>query len=354
MNPRLKAVLPWVGYPAFYLACFFLFAYLTFPFDYLKDRLVVEFANDQRQSGGNTRLEVDKLSSYWFSGFEAKGVRLVTPASTNPDGTKKTDSEMEVDQLTARVSILPLLWGRVTVSVWAKTLGGTLEATSSKKGKDTSFEMEFKDLNIGEFDPFVQTVGLPMFGQAQGKIDLTLPEGKLAKANGSIQMKLSDYAVGDGKTKIKDAIALPKMNIGELTFDADIKEGLLRIMKSSAAGQDLDLSVDGKITMRDPFAESQGDLYMKFRFADAYKSKSETTKTLFGAPGSSAPALFEMADPRIRQSKRSDGFYSWRAWGLLRALRFDPAPAGGVGGPGAPPPGGAGTPAGAVRGFITP
>jgi hypothetical protein len=59
------------------------------------------------------------------------------------------------------------------------------------------------------------------------------------------------------------------------------------------------------------------------------------TKSLFGAPGSSMPALFELADPRIKMSKRADGFYGWHMSGLLKDPRFDPAPAGGGSGAGA-------------------
>ena len=100
----------------------------------------------------------------------------------------------------------------------------------------------------------------------------------------------------------------------------------------------------------DTFAESQADLYVKFRYSDKYKNKDDKTRALFGAPGSTVPGLFEIADPRLKQSKRPDGFYSWRAWGLLRVLRFDPAPAGAAGprgpGMGLTPPGGG------LRGFM--
>ena len=38
------------------------------------------------------------------------------------------------------------------------------------------------------------------------------------------------------------------------------------------------------------------------------------------------PALFELADPRIKSSKRADGFYGWHMVGPLKEPRFDPAP----------------------------
>jgi len=345
MNARLRKIVPWVAYPAFYLLCFVLFAYLTFPFDRVRDRAIAAFNDDQKKTGGTTQLEIDKLDSYWLSGVEARGVRLVSPASVNPDGTKKPASEIAIDRTTVRVAMLPLLIGRVRINFHVEMLGGTIDGSTEKSGEDRKVEVELAKLSIGDLGALVSTIGLPMAGELRGHASLSLPEGKLSKATGAIDLTIADFSVADGKTKIKDTIALPRMNVGDLVLECDVAGGVVKVTKFAAAGQDLDFSADGKITLRDTFAESQADLYLKFRFSDKYKNKDDKTKALFGTPGSSAPALFEIADPRLRQSKRPDGFYSWRAWGMLKTLRFDPAPAGG-----ASPRGPAG--AGGIRGFL--
>jgi len=346
MSPRLRKILLWIMYPLFYVVSFLLFAYLTFPFDQLRDRIVVAFAEDQRKSGGDMRLEIDRISSYWFSGAEAQGVRLISPPELKEDGTKGPPSEILIDEVAGRVAILPLLIGNVTINFAAELLGGSIEGSTSKNGEDRVIEVELTDLAVGRLDPIVQMIGLPLTGQLSGTLELTMPEGKLSKATGSVDLTIQDLSVGDGKTKIKETIALPRMVVGELKLTCDIAEGRLKVTKLAAGGYDLDFSADGKITLRDKFAESQADLYLKFKFSDKYKAKDEKTKALFGEPGSKAPALFEIADPRIRRSKRPDGFYSWRAWGLMRTLRFDPAPTGATGTPRGKPraPGG-------VRGF---
>lgn len=346
MSPRLRKILLWVLFPVFYLVSFLFFAYLTFPFDSLRDRIVVAFAEDQRKTGGDARLEIDGISSYWFSGVEARGVRMISAPAVKEDGSKAAPSQFEIDRATGRVALLPLLIGRVQINFSADLLGGTLSGSTRKSGEDRTLEIELEDLAVGEIGPLAEMIGLPLTGRLGGTVDLTLPEGKLSKATGSIELLLQDLSVGDGKTKIKDTIALPRMVVGDLEMACDIAEGRVTITKLAAGGSDLDFSADGKLTLRDKFAESQADIYLKFKFSDKYKAKDEKTKALFGAPGSNAPALFEIADPRIRQSKRPDGFYSWRAWGLLRTLRFDPAPAGGA----APSRGQPGGPGG-IRGF---
>ena len=347
MSPRVRKILLWIAYPVFYLLSFLLFAYLTFPFDQLRDRVIVAFAEDQRKSGGDMQLEIDRLSSYWFTGIEAQGVRLISAPAPKDDGTKGPPSEILIESARGRVAILPLLIGNVTINFAAELLGGSIEGSTTKDGEDRHINLEVTDLAVGRVDPLVQLVGLPLTGQLNGTVELSIPEGKLSKATGAIDMTITDLSVGDGKTKIKDAIALPRMVVGELKLACDIAEGRVNVTKLAAGGYDLDFSADGKITLRDKFAESQANLYLKFKFSDKYKTKDDKTKALFGAPGSKAPALFEIADPKIRRSKRPDGFYSWRAWGLLRTLRFDPAPTGATG---AGSRGKSRTP-GAVRGF---
>ena len=92
----------------------------------------------------------------------------------------------------------------------------------------------------------------------------------------------------------------------------------------------MEVQGDGRITMRDGASDSLCDAQVRFKINDAYRNKSDITKSLFGAPGSNAPALFELADPKVKQSKRADGFYGWTLRGPLGRLDFIPAGGGGL------------------------
>src|SRR5689334_16668854 len=72
-------------------------------------------------------------------------------------------------------------------------------------------------------------------------------------------------------------------------------------------------------------ADSQTDLYLRFKFSDAYRTKSDTTKTLLGDPTSSVPGLIEMQVPKMKRAKRADGFFGWHMHGALKNPRFDPS-----------------------------
>jgi type II secretion system protein N len=327
LTPRMRKVLSYSGYPLFYVFCLLLFAYFTFPYERLKERVIAEFEAQRAAAGSPQMLEIQKLGPYWLSGVRAKGVKLIS-VPTGADA-EKPPSKLELDDLHVRVSIFPLIIGRLSVTFGAKAFGGSISGFTRTSGSDRIVELEADDLDVGTIGPLADTLGLPLFGTLGCEASLTMPEQKLAKAAGSVECKMTDLALGDGKAKIQGKLVLPRLTVGELVLTAEAKDGILRVSKLAAAGKDLDLAGEGKISLRDPFGDSLSDLYLRFRFAEAYKGKNDITKSLFGSAGSSMPALFELADPRIKASKRADGFYGWHMAGQMKDPRFEASPQGG-------------------------
>jgi type II secretion system protein N len=337
-SERLRRIARLLGYPLFYVFAFWLFAFLTFPHDRLRDRLVAEF--NARQTGTNPmRLEVDDTSWYWMTGIEAEGVRLtsLTPPPATEEGKPAKPKVVTVDELHARASLLRLLFGTLRLSFGADAFGGTINGVTSDADDARSIAVELEDVAIADLPVLGDAVGLPLTGVLSGTIDLQMPEQKLAKAEGKIELKITGITVGDGKAKIRDTIALPKLDAGELVLEAEATNGRLKINKLTSKGPDLELVADGAIRLRDPFDASLAELSMRFKFADSYTNKNDMTRGLFGAPGSSVPGLFDL-DPKNRRAKRPDGYYGWRISGPIAHLVFEPAPtAGGAAAPGAAP-----------------
>jgi type II secretion system protein N len=340
MSDRLRKVAKWILYPLFYLFCLALFGYLAFPYDRLKDRIIAEFERAQTKRGqaSGQKLEIDHLTSYWFSGVEATGVRLIIPpdeASSRPAGLEAAlgksaadepkDLIIAIDEAHARVRILPLLIGRVKIDFTAKAFGGEVRGTVPVGASSGPVEIEVENVELGQIQPIVSMVGLPMKGTAQGKLELTASEGKFNKANGELDLTISSVAVGDGKTKLKGQIALPEAKLGDVSITAEATNGVLKLTKLTGTGPDIELVGDGKVSVREPWNDSAADLYIRFKFSDAYRDKNDDTKSLLGSPGSSMPALIEVVEPKVKKAKRADGFYGFHAHGPLKKLKFDPS-----------------------------
>lgn len=329
LSPRMRTILRWAGYGSFYVFCLLLFAYLTFPYERLRDRIVAEF--NARQTGPKPlRLKLGELSSYWFSGIEAEQIELISPADppTPSEGSAGETAKppkpkvMTIDEAHGSISLLRLLFGTVHVSFGAEAFGGELSGYTSDADGSRRLEVEIEDVDFGQAPLFGDAVGLPLSGKLSGTIDLLLPEGKLSKADGKISLKVVELAAGDGKAKIRDTIALPRVDAGELVLEAEATNGQLKITKLSAKGPDLELESEGSLRLRDDFNQSILSLGLRFKFTDKYTNKNEITRGLFGSGGT--PGLFDL-DPKNKRAKRPDGFYGWRASGSISHLTFTPS-----------------------------
>jgi type II secretion system protein N len=335
VKERLVRVAKWAAFPLFYVFSLALFGYLTFPYGRLKDRLVVEF--DKRGKPGQ-RIEIGKLTSYWLSGVELTNVKLhIPPEEPSPGfpgvadfgGAAAPSKEMviAIDEAHVRVRLLPLLIGRVRVDFAASAFGGDIKGTVPVGDAKGDVEVELEHVDIGKIEALGQMVGVPLKGTATGKLALSAGDGKFNKANGTLDLTIADMVVSDGKTKIQGLIELPQAKLGDLTLTAEAKEGVLKVTKFAATGADLELVGDGKITLKEPWSDAVADLFLRFKFTDAYRGKTATTKLLLGEPGSTTGGMMESQVPKMKRAKRPDGFYGWHVYGPLKRLKFDPSTA---------------------------
>ena len=331
MKDRLKKIAPWVGYPVFYLFAFIVFALLTFPYDKLKERVVASYNASQRETNGHDELSIGEMSGYWLTGVKMKDVKLLS-ASTDPS---LPPTELKIDEATLRFGILSLLVGNQNVGFHLKAFDGEIDGNYLVASKDRSLDCTLVGLDLGQVEPVASMIGLPVEGKLDGTIKLTMPDGKASKGSGAVSLEAKDFAVGDGKAKLKGALPLPRLSVGSLALVAEAKDGALKITKLAAGGKDLELAGDGRVQLHDIPAESICDINLRFKFNDGYRTKNDITKSLFGAPGSATPPLFELADPKVKAAKRPDGFYGWNVRGVIGHPDF--VPGSGAGGPSALP-----------------
>lgn len=340
MKARLVRILKGAGVVFGYLSLLAFFFYLTFPMDALRGRILAEFERQQRYGRSASEpvmtLEIGELDTYWFSGIELEDLRLtVPPRADKPKGAfpgleaakEPTEpSVIEIEHFHARVRLLPLLLGRVMVDFRLDAFGGTVRG-SAPYASDGNVEVELEGIHLDRIAPLKAMVqNQPLFGVLSGNVTLTPEDGKFAKANGKVDLQVDEVSLFDGKSRLF-GVALPTAHIGRITLAAKADKGLLTIEELSVQGKDLELAGEGKIRLSETYKRSTADVFLKFKFADAYRDKDDATRSLLGQPGSKIKPAIEELDPQrtFVRAKTEDDFYRFHLAGRLDKLDVQPA-----------------------------
>jgi type II secretion system protein N len=333
-RPKLELRhLRWLAYGFAYLFTFVLFAYLSFPYDRLR-QYVVSMYNAAQTGPNPDRLEIDSLSWSWhFPGILARGVRLsvgspepkpeITVEASAEDARPPASQVLEASQVYVSLSPLALLTGARAASFGAKALGGEISGWARDSAALRRLDLQLDGVNPGAVPQLAAAIGLPLSGRLSGHIVLELPENNLMKAEGSVELAAEDLVLGDGKAKIQGMIALPELHMGAFTLKAGITGGRLKLDECVAQGKDLDLALTGGLRLRKRLEASLAELELKFSFSEKYKGQNDLTKALFGQPDSKIPGLFDTATTGIL-TKQEDGSYAARLYGAFNHLKPKP------------------------------
>lgn len=329
LNLSKLKYLKWVGYVLAYLLAFVLFAYVSFPYERLR-QYVVSVYNSTQTPASQNRLEIDSLTWSWrFPGIVAEGVRLVVPPPPTPDGEKPPPPQyLEAKEVYVSASALALLTGAREASFGADALDGDIAGWAQDSESGRRFELQLEGVNPGAIPQLQDTIGLPLAGSLSGQISLDVPDGNFSKAEGTVDLSAEDLILGDGKAKIKNTIALPELHVGKFVLKAQLSGGRLKIDECTSQGRDLELALTGTLRLRPKIENSIADMELKFSFAEKYRTQSDMTKALFGQPDSKIPGLFDTATTG-HLSKQDDGSYGARLTGTL--ARLNPRPLGTAG-----------------------
>jgi type II secretion system protein N len=328
LPPWWRRVIPWIAWPAFYLFCLGLFARCTFPYNRIAQRAVATFNASEAPTTGR-RIEIGSMTGHWLFGVKAREVRFISPPPPpGEDGKPLPPKVAELASVWASVSPLRRLFGTLAVSFGAEAGDGTLAGRFVDAADRRKVELSADGIAVEGLPLIAESVGVPLFGRAFGNVELDFPEKRLSLAEGKINLTIEELGVGDGRTKIRDLAALPRIAAGKLELDAEIVQGKVDLKKLSAKGPDLEVDASGQVRLRDLYAMSAADLSLRFKFEDKYKSKNDVTKGLFGEPGSSIPGLLDL-DPRMKQAKQDDGSYVWGITGQMARPTLVPGGSGG-------------------------
>jgi type II secretion system protein N len=315
-----QILLSWSGYALFFVVCFVLSAYFTFPYERVRDVLVTKVASSGTPG---QKLSIGELGPHWLTGVALTSVKLERSAGT----PGAPPSSLAIDKLSVNASAWALMFGGVGVHFDARVGKGEVEGRyDAKKEGPAHTQAELDALDIGKLG-LGSMLGMPIAGAASGTVDVTLSD-QTAETQGSIDLRIEGLRIGDGKAKLQipgmGGLTLETIDAGTLQLKLAIKEGVATIERLEAKGKDLELSGSGSVRLVRQVAQSRADITLAIKFEKAYTQRSDRTKAMFDLINS---------NPLIKRATGADGKIRFTLAGTLENLRSAPA------GPGAAPVG---------------
>ncbi len=284
----------YAGYAAFFFVSLLLSIYWTFPWDAAKDRLL-DFAS----SSAGAEITAESLEPSWVTGFTAKKVRYKAPDAEAP---------LEIEELTARVKVLALLTGSVGVSASMPIAKGTISADVVQSDPELDVDAEIKSVELALIPGLADAIGLPLGGKIDLESKIHLDSKTPKNTEGEIVIKGSGLELLKGG-KISGC-PVPELAIGDFNWKVPIKEGKATFDKQEVKGENVELKVDGDMTILSPMDRSQLKMFVSFKPTDAFLKKEPILNALL---------------QNIARAKGADGFYTYSVNGSVKHPRFTPA-----------------------------
>jgi type II secretion system protein N len=304
-----------VFYPLYFVFCTILFAYCTFPYDRLRDRIEQEV----ERSIPGADLEIVSLSPSWFTGVELEGVSLTLRSET----PEERAASLTFTELRVRFGVFDAFGGTVSVSFFGELGGGgTIEGKFVDSETKTQLRAHLDGIALGRIGPLRRLLQLPIAGTLSGDIDVTLAQ-EVVETQGEVALQVADLAIGDGRARLQlpgmpSGVTVERLEAGDLVLRMHIERGVGRIEQLASSGEDLEFRGAGAVRLLRPLRLSMLDnLLLRIDVKQRYRERNDRTRAIF--------AILDMS-PEVRAFRAPDGAYQVRLAGSLGTrIRAEPA-----------------------------
>lgn len=307
---RSKA-LSYVGYPAFFLFCFFTSLYLTFPMDVVKPRIVEEATRqlNARKSPGPYgkpgRILINDVALWRVSGVELRGVTIFD-VTTDPDPA----SPIELDRVQVRVGILGLLRKTLNITFNLEAYDGTATGNVVLAGEGFKelklVKAEAEGIAWGKIAVIKDKLKVPTAGHLGGDVDLTMGKD-IKEAKGVIHLRGEGLGLGPGEVNVPafGALTLPKVDLGKLTGEITIADGKTAGPPITLTGVDVQAAADVPTQLKMPLDNSVLNGMFQFKLSEPFLKSNPKYATVFDLT------------PQLKNAKDEDGVFHFRLKGVL-------------------------------------
>ena len=250
---RNRNLLLWGGCAAFFLFCFVVFAYLTFPYERVRDVLVSKVQASNAPGAPATKLSIGELGPNWLTGVALTSVALERAAR---DAGRAADASSPRTNSSCASSPFKLLFGGVGVALRRQRRRRRHRRqlrrrarTGRRTSRPSSTRSTSARVGLGSL------LGLPLSGEATGN-DRRHALGQAGRDAGQRRpahrarearrrQGRQGQGAGHGRRRSRSTRSTPARSRSR----SAIKDGVATIERFESKGKDLELSGSGSMRL---------------------------------------------------------------------------------------------------------
>jgi len=248
---------------------FILFLLIGFPYESLKRRIIGEL-----EAKTPFHYEIEKARPYPLWGLTFKNAVIYASVDS------KKIKVLGVERIRITVSLLPLLWRKISLRLWGKILGGTMEGRFSKRREQGELTLLGRDVNLQQIHILRDVVGVEMVGILEGKTMFTLGGGDISKQSGS-----AEFVISEGILSKFPLPGIAPLRVGRIQCNIELKRGNVIIKHLAFTGGDFEGKVLGNIFLNSHFSQSRLNLRITIEASAKFDPRHRMLLSLLGREG---------------------------------------------------------------------
>lgn len=249
-------------YPLTGLVFFFIFFFILFPFDSIKSRVEAQV---EQGLGGQYEVTIGELSPAFLTGIELDAIEI------RSRGPAAEGLAARLDNAIFRFQLLPLLWGNKKVKFVIASKGGELAGRLAAVDDLVQVRAELENFDLSKWPLLVEPLGLKLTSQVDAEVDMELYPRAPLRNNGSLKLAIAELKMD--RSSLQGLFTLPAMELAskgsKSKLDIVMHRGTIEIRELTLKGNDVDLTMSGKIYLAQRLENYRFNLRGKLGFSDA-------------------------------------------------------------------------------------
>ena len=291
--PAVRRRLVWIGYPLFAFAVAILAMAQALPVDRIRDRLEAQLAlepssNQPFALGLDVTVQNASVTTLTGLGIRLDNVEI----RTRPTLASEKPNRFVLDDATVKVGLFRALFNRPAVSFKVHGYSGVVSGNVSVAPEELKIKVDGSGVVLNGVQGIQQALsGLPVEGTVNLNFDLDAPKQLLSNSNGSLDLDIDNFVIGDGKAKLvvptnpflSAGLTFPRLKVGHFIGKATIEKGKVKLSDIAIHSSDGDITIEGTVDLRDPFPQSQMHLYVRVKPAEALLKREPTIELMYNS-----------------------------------------------------------------------